>query len=290
MRFLAAALACAAIVAAGLLLVSGASDSDPRTPAALPGLPPPFLGTAVSGDGGLTAAVDAYGDVVDLRAPGPAGEALIENPSARQAAGTVPADTGIVPRLRIDGGSAEPLWRARSVTQRYLPGTNVVRTVGRFRGGARLTVTVAAEGDELAVDAQATKGVPTISLNLEEGIRCAHEGRAGLLHLLCWVGGAVPPAHAAAAVVRSVEREARRWVGRSQPLGARAPRWAQAMYRRSLLTIHALTSRRTGAVAAGARDGWAYVWPRDAATAALALEASGHRAEARQVEQLPRRP
>ena len=55
------------------------------------------------------------------------------------------------------------------------------------------------------------------------------------------------------------------------------------MYRRSLLTIHALTSRATGAVAAGARDGWAYVWPRDAATAALALEASGHRAEARHV-------
>jgi len=55
------------------------------------------------------------------------------------------------------------------------------------------------------------------------------------------------------------------------------------MYERSLLTIHALTSRRTGAVAAGARDGWAYVWPRDAATAALALEASGHPTEARQV-------
>jgi len=55
------------------------------------------------------------------------------------------------------------------------------------------------------------------------------------------------------------------------------------MYERSLLTIHALTSAKTGAVAAGARDGWAYVWPRDAATAALALEASGHRAEARQV-------
>jgi hypothetical protein len=55
------------------------------------------------------------------------------------------------------------------------------------------------------------------------------------------------------------------------------------MYQRSLLTIHALTSSRTGAVAAGARDGWAYVWPRDAATAALALAASGHRAEARHV-------
>jgi hypothetical protein len=55
------------------------------------------------------------------------------------------------------------------------------------------------------------------------------------------------------------------------------------MYRRSLLTIHALTSRATGAVAAGARDGWAYVWPRDAAAAALALKATGHPAEAQAV-------
>ena len=55
----------------------------------------------MTGDGAMTAAVDAYGDVVDLRAPGPAGTALIDNPSARQAAGTVPADTGIVPRVRI---------------------------------------------------------------------------------------------------------------------------------------------------------------------------------------------
>ena len=64
-----AALLCAVVVAVGVLLVSGGSGGDPRTPAALPGLPPPFLGTAVTGDGGLTAAVDAYGDVVDLRAP-----------------------------------------------------------------------------------------------------------------------------------------------------------------------------------------------------------------------------
>ena len=52
---------------AGLVLVSGGSDADPRTPAALPGMPAPFLGTAVAGEGELTAAVDAYGDVVDLR-------------------------------------------------------------------------------------------------------------------------------------------------------------------------------------------------------------------------------
>jgi GH15 family glucan-1,4-alpha-glucosidase len=55
------------------------------------------------------------------------------------------------------------------------------------------------------------------------------------------------------------------------------------MYKRSLLTVHALKSKRTGAVAAGARDGWAYVWPRDAAAAALALEASGHSDDARAV-------
>ncbi len=55
------------------------------------------------------------------------------------------------------------------------------------------------------------------------------------------------------------------------------------MYLRSLLTLRALTDRRTGAVAAGARDGWAYVWPRDAGTAALAFAASGYRPQARRV-------
>jgi hypothetical protein len=45
--------------------------------------------------------------------------------------------------------------------------------------------------------------------------------------------------------------------------------------------LRALTDRRSGAVAAGARDGWAYVWPRDASTAVLALAAAGYRAEAR---------
>jgi hypothetical protein len=75
----------------------------------------------------------------------------------------------------------------------------------------------------------------------------------------------------------------RRWLGRADPLGPGAPRWAGEMYERSLLVLRALTDRRTGAVAAGARDGWAYVWPRDAATAALALGAAGYRGEARRV-------
>jgi hypothetical protein len=300
-RIARAILACAAILAVGVVLVSGGSDGDPRTPPALPGLPPPFLGTAVSGDGGLTAGVDAYGDVVDLRAPGPTGEALIDNPSDRQVAGSVPADTGIVPRVRLGGGPALPMWRADSVMQHYLPGTNVVRTVAQF-GRTRVTVVVAAEGENLAIEvrtqtqAQDSRGrpaTPAPTLNTGSGLRCAREGRAGRLDLLCRVGQAVPPVHGAAArggvmrasvgVVRSAARDARGWLARSRPLGTHAPTWARAMYRRSLLTIHALTSRATGAVAAGARDGWAYVWPRDASTAALALAASGHRAEARSV-------
>ncbi len=59
-------LAAAAAVAA--VAVSGGSRADPRTPPALPGMPAPFLGTAVVGSGGRTMAIDAYGDVVDLRA------------------------------------------------------------------------------------------------------------------------------------------------------------------------------------------------------------------------------
>jgi hypothetical protein len=317
-----AALLCAAVVAVGVLLVSGGSDADPKTPPALPGLPPPFLGTALSGSGELTAAVDAYGDIVDLRTPGPAGAPLIDNPSDRQAAGTVPTDTGIVPRVRLGDGKPLPMWRADSVAQRYLPGTNVVRTVARL-GGARVTMTTAASGESLAVTVQVRRGVGTddegragpagegdgvgtpvagtasgpgaassLSVNVEGGLRCARERRVGQLDLLCRVGRAVPPVLAAAGdevlqacarLIGSATRDDRRWLARSQPLGPAAPGWARAMYRRSLLTIHALTSRRTGAVAAGARDGWAYVWPRDAATAALALSASGHRREARHV-------
>ena len=96
-------------------------------------MPPPFLGTAVVGSGGLTAAVDAYGDVVDLRAPGPAGRALIDNPADRQAAGTRRRPTpGSCRGSASAAGAALPLWRADSVAQRYLPGTNVVRTAARF--------------------------------------------------------------------------------------------------------------------------------------------------------------
>lgn len=75
----------------------------------------------------------------------------------------------------------------------------------------------------------------------------------------------------------------RRWLARSRPLGAPAPAWARRMYERSLLVLRASTDRRTGAVAAGAREGWAYVWPRDAAAVGIAFASAGYSAEARRV-------
>jgi hypothetical protein len=78
-------------------------------------------------------------------------------------------------------------------------------------------------------------------------------------------------------------RDAPRWLATARPLGAGAPRWARRMYSRSLLVLHGLLDRRTGAVIAGARKGWAYVWPRDASAVAMALAASGYRGEARRI-------
>lgn len=73
-----------------------------------------------------------------------------------------------------------------------------------------------------------------------------------------------------------------RWLAMARPLGTGAPAWAQRMYRRSLLVLHWLTDR-DGAVIAGAREGWAYVWPRDAGATAIAFAAAGYRDEAQRV-------
>jgi hypothetical protein len=254
--------ALVAVVAAGALLVSGGSGADPQTPTGLPGRPPPFLGVAVVGNGGLTGAIDAYGDVVDLR-PGPAGRALIDNPSDRQAAGTVPADTGIVPWVSVRGRPPKPLWRAGSVVQAYRPGTNVLVTIARF-GAARVRIAYAAGRSRLACITR-TSGGARVSLRVREP--------AAARRLGC-------DDPAARRIVRAAARRDPRWLRGAVPLGAGAPSWAKRLYRRSLLVLHALTDRRSGAVAAGARDGWAYVWPRDAATAALAYAAAGYRREA----------
>ncbi len=68
-----------------------------------------------------------------------------------------------------------------------------------------------------------------------------------------------------------------------RPLGPGAPAWARRLYRNSVRVLVALTDPRSGAMIAGDRDGWDYVWPRDAAAGALALKAAGLRPEALKV-------
>jgi glucoamylase len=277
------AVGLAALVAAAALLLSGGSRSDPETPTGLPGLPPPFLGVAVLGDGGLTAAVDAYGSVVDLRAPGPAGRALIENPSERQAAGTVPSDTGIQVRARV-GGEMAPMWRADEVRQRYLPGTNVLRTVARF-GSERVQISEAGAGGSLFIRAESTTA---IEARVNADLNCEQQTSQSLTivcgrsrtHLSPVCGEKCVRLRVAGAAAAD-----RGWLARALPLGKAAPPWAVEMYERSLLVLRALTARENGAVAAGARDGWAYVWPRDASAVAIALADAGYRPEAELIVQ-----
>jgi hypothetical protein len=314
---------------AACILVSGASGADPRTPAALPGQPAPFLGTAVLGDGGLLAAVDAYGDLIDLRFPGPAGKPQIVNSFARQVAGTVPAETGVVPATAAGGRAPLPLWRATRLGQRYLPHTNVLRTSAQVRSAA-VTIVDAAAGEQLArrivvrghprqqlalrldvnLDLSGDANGDVISTSRggfvqrdgDRVVRCrttpapfsiaaARDGDA--LERLSWRGrGILRAALTCAFAARprpadELSREATaadlRWLARRRPLAPNAPPWASRMYARSLLVLRALTDRRSGAVSAGARDRWAYVWPRDAGSAAIALARSGYRAEARRV-------
>lgn len=254
-----------AVVAAGAAVVSGGTEADPRTPEGLPGLPPPFLGTAVAGSGRLTAAVDAYGDVVDLRAS-PGGSPLIDNSEDRQAAGTVPRDTGIVPWVRLDGGEARPLWAADWVAQRYVGRTSAVLAVARF-GDVRVRIVYAAGDSSLACLTEVDGG-GRVSFRSSEP--------AAARRLRC--DDAV-----ARRIVGRAERRDRRWLRRALPLAADAPAWAERIYERSLLVLRTLTERHGGGAVAGARDGWAYVWPRDAATVAMAYEAAGYRLEAERV-------
>ncbi len=79
-----------------------------------------------------------------------------------------------------------------------------------------------------------------------------------------------------------------RWLERATPLSDAAPPWARGLYRRSLLVLRA-SAAPNGAAVAGARPGWAYVWPRDAATAAIALAESGYWMEARRIARFLKR-
>lgn len=299
-----AAIGFGAVIAVAALLVSGGTRDDPRTPPALPGRAQPFLGVALVGSGGVTAAIDAYGDVVDLRAPGPAEEALTENPSDRQLAGSVSSETGIVARLAVGAGSPSPLWRSRAVRQRYLPATNVLQTTAAL-GAARLRITDAALGQSLArtIDVRGPAGEPLrlrLGLNLARAGECrspeaTYSAADSGIRVLGWTGrghlvatiicdfDAGASAGSAGEVISTAADADRRWAERARPLGSGAPEWVTRMRQRSLLVLRALSDRRTGAFAAGARDGWAYVWPRDAAAAAIALAEAGYRPEARRI-------
>lgn len=95
--------------------------------------------------------------------------------------------------------------------------------------------------------------------------------------------GVVPAFLTGGAPKPTAVRRDRRWLSRSEPLGKAAAPWAQRMYRRSLLMLRACVDPRSGAAVAGARAGWAYVWPRDAGAIAIALASAGYREEARRV-------
>ena len=263
-----AAVGLLAVVTLGVVALSGGSSDDPRTPEGMPGQPPPFLTAAVLGAGDLTAGIDAYGDVVDLRAPGPAGVPLIDNSYERQLAGTVPAQTGIVPMFGVAGEEPRPLWSAEAVTQRYRPGTNVLRTTAAVRG-TTASIECAADGGELGC--VSSVGGPGPGLEVGFGRYIPAGGR---IHL---------DDPAARRILERAASADRAWLSRRRPLGPGAPDWAEEMYERSLLVMRALTDSRSGAVAAGARDHWAYVWPRDAGAVALALAGAGYRSEARRV-------
>lgn len=309
------ALVGVALLIGAAIAISGRLSNGPRTPPALPGLSPPFFGVAVLGDGRLSAAVDAYGDVVDLRA-GSTGRELMENPVERQIAGTVPGDTGIVPRVSVGSERAVPFWQADRVRQTYVSGTNVLRTVARF-DSVTVRLEDAARGWKLVrrmevggVGESQRNGVPVrLSFHIEEELGeqldCRQRSSHSRLALVCFAAGELRPMTrnpvrrgttyppslpfadspwgTALQILRASTERDRRWVARARPLGAGAPAWARTMYERSLLVLRALTDRRTGGVAAGARDGWAFVWPRDAATAALALSSAGYGPAARRI-------
>lgn len=50
-----------------------------------------------------------------------------------------------------------------------------------------------------------------------------------------------------------------------------------------VVVLRALVDPHSGAAVAGARAGWAYVWPRDASAMAIALASAGYRQEARRI-------
>ena len=195
----------------------------------------------------------------------------------------MPADDGDRAAGRGRRGPPLPLWRADSVRQRYLPGTERAAHGRRASGARRVAIECAASGGELGCVSgpvrPAARGSADRSRS-RSGATCSAAARAS-----------TSTTRGRARIVAGGDgRRTGAGSRPARPLGGGAPAWARRMYERSLLVLRALTDRRSGAVAAGARDGWAYVWPRDAGAVALALAAAGYRAEARRVGALPARP
>ena len=95
-------------------------------------MPPPFLGTALVGDGGERRRgrlLRRRGRPSPARAAG-AGAGRRSRPSCRPPARCRPT-RGSSPG-HAAAGRRVPFWRADTVRQSYLPGTNVLRTVARF--------------------------------------------------------------------------------------------------------------------------------------------------------------
>lgn len=324
---------------AAALALSGGTSQVPQTPVGAEGLATPFLGVALLGSGGAAAAVDAYGSVVELRAPGPAGPAAIMTGYKRQEAGSVDERSGIVVRAAGDDGPPAPLWQTEP-RQRYLGGGNVLETRGVVGGvelrlrdamaphepvfareimarprpsGARLEADGVIQVEaSLNFDFGVTEGTAsTVELDGHDGFTvrsgarvasCAQAARVGpqlstqdgvvtmrwraqgplRISLLCRVGSEAPVPEPGTTIHTEVARthaeartDAHLALEDAVSLPADAPAWAHRLHRRSLLTLLALSDRESGAVPAGLRDHWHYIWPRDAGTAALALARAG---------------
>ena len=151
LRPLAPVLLVAVAAGAAVLALSGGEEEGPQTPPGIEGRADPFLGVAVvGGGGGLAGAVDAYGTVVDLRLPGPAGESQISIPHRRQEAGTVSPRTGLTLAFADDGDAPEPAWESESAGAALC--ARVRTSCGPSFGATepRLLVTDAARGPVLA--------------------------------------------------------------------------------------------------------------------------------------------
>ena len=129
------------------------------------------------------------------------------------------------------------MWRADAVRQRYLPGTNVLRTVARFgrRGCGSTSGARGGAGDAGRRRREPSRGSRGIELRRANGRR--GEALRARLHGGVRGGG---DASSASRRRRGPPLAAARAAAR-----ARRSRLGAAMYERSLLVLHALTDRRT---------------------------------------------